>query len=128
MNLETKLRHTGVYWPPAANDDYGHAGADTAQEIVPDSSTGGCRFEDDFLTILQATGKMNNPLAKVWYDASKITVEKNGWLYRGTLASLSTEEKADPRLIKDVARVKQLSPRDNLDTTQTLGKALCSGK
>ena len=112
MNFATKLNQTAVYWAVGAVDDYGNTAYAAGTEIT-------VRWEDIGELFLDAQGEsvMSNAIV---YGTD--TVALDGYLYLGTLASLSAPEQADPTIVNGAYRIRQSKLSPSVDASQSLRK------
>jgi hypothetical protein len=128
MDFQSKFRDSAVYWPPGVYDEYGTATPGTLQEVIPGTATGGVRFSQNFESRIAVTGETDDPQATVRYDVDLITLERNGWIYKGVVGDLTAAQQADPRLIQNVGYIVGVDKIESLDGSQTLGVGTCNGR
>lgn len=87
-----------VYWAPCTLTDQGVPAYSTGVEIS-------CRWDDTTEVVRASNGKEIVCKAKILTVTDLL---KQGYLYRGTLASLSTEQKANPRLVETAYEIQRV--------------------
>ena len=113
MNFATKLNQTAVYWAPDGTvDDHGNGGFVAGAEIT-------ARWEDKGELFLNALGEQELSQSIIYYDG---TLALDGYLYLGTLASLSAPEQADPTIVRGAYRIRQTKLSPSVDASQSLRK------
>ena len=112
MNFSTKLNQTAVYWAPAASDEYGNSTHETGEEIT-------VRWEDRVDLFVNAQGEDEHSQAVV-YGTDLVVVD--GYLYLGTLASLTAQQQLDPTIVRGAYRVRQSKLSPSVGATQSLRK------
>ena len=97
MFPENNLNNTIVYWGNPVNDGMGSFTFDTAVEIVG-------RWMEKTELLVDSNGKeiVSNTLVQVKQD-----VDEDGYMYLGVLTDLSTEQKADPKLVDAAYPIKK---------------------
>lgn len=80
---------TAVYWAPGAKDGYGNNVWSEGVEIS-------CRWDDKTEKIVDKYGKEIVSQAQLLITQD---IDIEGYLYRGTLDSLETEQKSNPKLV-----------------------------
>ena len=115
MNFATKLNQTAVYWAPDGTvDDFGNNGFAAGVEL-----TSAVRWEDKGELFLNALGEQELSQSISYYDG---TLALDGYLYLGTLASLSAPEQADPTIVRGAYRIRQTKLSPSVDASQSLRK------
>lgn len=87
-----------VYWPPAGNTGY-EASYGTPQEVK-------CRWDGSSEVLTDKQGKQIVASAEI---LSPTEMLEEGLLYLGTLASLSTDQRADPKTITSAHEIRKIS-------------------
>jgi len=98
---------TAVYWLPGANDGYGARTWSTGVEIA-------CRWDDEQELIMNKYGKEIMSQAKLLVTQD---LDIEGYLYLGTLTSLETAQKTNPKLVPTAYPIQKYSKSPEFKST-----------